>query len=657
MYGRIDPNGSNTAHTEGAEKAAPQKKTNQRRKPGAKRPADGQKAAQNAIKNQSQNAPKKKGADNNAVQNAAKPVVKKDKPARGKGQRQAAKPVGELLKFASKMPKNGTLRIIPLGGLGEIGKNMTVFEYGNDSFIVDCGLAFPDEEMLGVDLVIPDFSYLLETKERIRGLVITHGHEDHIGAIPYLLKQLNVPIYGTKLTIGLIEAKLMEHKLPQKPQLRVIKAGDTIKLGCMSAEAIRVNHSIPDAVAFAIKSPVGTVVMTGDFKVDYTPVSDETIDLTRFGQLGSEGVLALLSDSTNAERPGHSVTESKVGESLEMLFSRAENKRLLIATFASNIRRVQQIMDLAQRHGRKVALSGRSMENYTRIALELGYLNFDKESIIGIDEIKRFKPSDIIIITTGSQGEPLSALSRMASGTHKQVQITSEDMIIISATPIPGNEKTVTRVINALMKQGSEVIYEKMYETHASGHACQDEQKLILRLTKPKYFIPVHGEYKHLVKHAAIARSVGVPDGNIMLPEVGTVMEFTKNAGRLSGVVPSGRVFVDGLGVGDVGSVVLRDRKHLAQDGLLVVVCTVDSIAHDIISGPDIISRGFVYMKESEGLIEEARELAVQILEESFVRGKYTKGDQQMRLREELGQLMYQRTKRSPMILPVIMDM
>ncbi|MEG1650686.1 MAG: RNase J family beta-CASP ribonuclease [Oscillospiraceae bacterium] len=597
------------------------------------------------------------------VKSTHKPAAQKaaDKPAqRPHTRRNTPNQSAQAPKMVSGIQKSTSLtrlRIIPLGGLGEIGKNMTVYECGEDCFIVDCGLSFPDDEMLGVDIVIPDFSYLFEIKDRLRGLIITHGHEDHIGAIPYLLKQLNIPIYGTKLTIGLIEAKLLEHKLPHKPSLMVIKAGQTVNFGCMSAEAIRVNHSIPDAVALAIKTPVGLVVQTGDFKVDYTPVFDETIDLTRFGQLGSEGVLALLSDSTNAERPGNSETESKVGESLEKLFSRAEGKRLLIATFASNIQRVQQIIDLAQRHGRKIALSGRSMENYTRIALELGYLKMTDDILVGIDEIKKYRASDLIIITTGSQGEPLSALSRMASGQHKQVQIGSEDMIIISATPIPGNEKMVTRVINGLMKLGSEVIYEKMYETHASGHACQDELKLMLRLTKPKFFIPVHGEYKHLVKHAGIARSVGVPNENILLPDIGNVMEFTKSTGRINGMVPAGRVFVDGLGVGDVGSVVLRDRKHLAQDGLIVVVCSVDVDANDIISGPDIISRGFVYVKESEPLMEEAKALARKVLEQSFEKGKYGKGDQRMRLREELGQLMYQRTKRNPMILPVIMEL
>ncbi len=557
---------------------------------------------------------------------------------------------------AAEFSASGSLRIIPLGGLGEIGKNMTMYQSGGDSFVVDCGLCFPDDEMFGIDIVIPDFSYVLECKDSLRGVIITHGHEDHIGAIPYLLKQIDVPIYGTKLTIGLIEAKLTEHELPFKPRLHVFSAGDVIKFGCMSAEAIRVNHSIPDAVAFAITTPAGMVVQTGDFKVDYTPVFDETIDLTRFGQLGSEGVLVLLSDSTNAEKPGSSVTESKVGESLEKLFSRAEGKRLIIATFASNIQRVQQIIDLAVRHERKIALSGRSMENYTRIANELGYLNMPQDILVDIADIKKYRPSDMIIITTGSQGEPLSALTRMAAGNHKQVSINSDDMIIISATPIPGNEKTVTRVINGLMKLGSEVIYEKMYETHASGHACQDELKLMLQLVKPKYFIPVHGEYKHLVKHARLAETIGVPKKNIIIPEIGDIIEFGNGVGRVNGSVPSGKIFVDGLGVGDVGSSVLRDRKHLSQDGLMVVVCTIDSDAREIISGPDIISRGFVYVKESEPLMDEAKALVSKIILDSLKKGGRGNVDQRIRIREELAALMNKRIKRSPMILPVISE-
>ena len=563
----------------------------------------------------------------------------------------------ELKRVARPAQSGKTLRIIPLGGLGEIGKNMTMYESQGERILVDCGLSFPDDEMLGVDIVIPDFTYVLENKDTIKALIVTHGHEDHIGAIPYLLKQADIPIYGTKLTIGLIEAKLSEHQLPIKPRLNVVQCGDVIDFGVFKVETIRVNHSIPDAMALAITTPAGMVVQTGDFKVDYTPVFGDTIDLTRFGQLGSDGVLALLSDSTNAEKPGSSVTESRVGESLERLFSRAEGKRLLIATFASNIQRVQQIIDLAERHNRKIALSGRSMENYTRIATELGYLHMKDDILVDIANIRNYKPSDLIIITTGSQGEPLSALARMAAGTHKQVSVGPDDVIIISATPVPGNEKMVTRVINGLMKLGSDVIYERMYETHASGHACQDELKLIMQLVKPQYFIPVHGEYKHLVKHARLAESVGIMRRNIVIPEIGDVIELSGGRCRIEGSVPAGKVLVDGLGVGDVGSVVLRDRKHLAQDGLMVVVCTVDTDTGEIISGPDVISRGFVYVKESEPLIDEAKALARSILEKALAaEGHSAVADARPKIREELQKLMDRRTKRSPMILPVILE-
>lgn len=552
---------------------------------------------------------------------------------------------------------DGTLRIIPLGGLGEVGKNMTAYEYGNDMFIVDCGLMFPDDELFGVDIVIPDFTYVIENKDKLRGMIITHGHEDHIGAIPYFLKEIpTVPIYGSKLTVGLIRSKLTEHKLDNVAKLNSVEIGQTVSFGCMTVETIGVNHSIPGAMAVAVKTPVGTIVQTGDFKVDYTPVFDKTIDLVRFGQLGSEGVLALLADSTNVENPGNSVTESNVGRSLEMLFSRAEGKRLLIATFASNIQRVKQIIDLAVRHKRKIALSGRSMENYTAIARELGYLKFDESILIGIDEIKNYRPSDLIIITTGSQGEPMSALSRMAAGTHKQVSISSSDMIIISATPIPGNEKSVTKIINDLLKLGSDVVYEKMYEAHASGHACQDELKLMMQLTKPRFFIPVHGEYKHLVKHKNLAMSLGIEEKNIVVADIGQVIELTKNSISCTKTVPSGRVLVDGLGVGDVGSVVLRDRKHLSQDGLLAVVVSVDMATKDIISGPDIISRGFVYVKESEQLIDEARDFVKGVIDDYYSQGKKGKMDIRIKIREELGKMMYQKTMRNPMIIPVVME-
>ncbi|MEA5051464.1 MAG: RNase J family beta-CASP ribonuclease [Oscillospiraceae bacterium] len=583
---------------------------------------------------------------------ADKPVRETKKTARPRRRADSAQS-GETQKITVR---DDALRIIPLGGLGEVGKNMTMYECGGDAFIVDCGLMFPDDELFGVDIVIPDFTYAVMRKDHIRGMIITHAHEDHIGGIPYFLREMDIPIYGSKLTIGIIKSKLEEFGLANSAKLRTIEIGDTVTFGCMQVETVRVNHSIPGAMAVAIRTPFGTVVQTGDFKVDYTPVFDKTIDLVRFGQLGAEGVLALLADSTNVERPGNSMTESNVGNALESLFSRAEGKRLIIASFASNIQRVQQIIDLAKRHGRKIALSGRSMINYTQIARELGYLTLEDDMLVDIDDIRRYKPNDLIIITTGSQGEPMSALSRMSAGTHKQVTIGKDDMIIISATPIPGNEKSVTRIINELLKLGSDVIYESMYETHASGHACQDELKLMMQLTKPKYFVPVHGEYKHLVKHANLAKSLGIPEKNVIIPEIGRVIEFTKDGVSTAQTVPSGRVLVDGLGVGDVGSVVLRDRKHLSQDGLLVVVASVDLETGEIISGPDMISRGFVFVKESDQLMTDARKLVRGILENYVASDKKGRGDVKMKIREELSRMMFQRTKRSPMILPVIME-
>lgn len=600
-----------------------------------------------------------------------KPALSKDvaakgpilRPAANKPQRNmagaspAAKPAYDARRAVRPQQNDKLLTVTPLGGIGEIGKNMTVYQYGGDSIIVDCGLSFPDDELFGVDIVIPDFSYIEEIYGTLKGVFITHGHEDHIGALPYFLKKYKVPVYGTKLTIGLIRSKLTEHNLNGKTDLRLIETGKPVRAGAISIEAVRVNHSIPDAVAFAIRTPAGTIIQTGDFKIDYTPVFGETIDLNRLAELGNEGVLALLSDSTNAEKPGSSVTESNVGQALEKLFARADGKRLIIASFASNIQRVQQIIDLAQRHGRKIAFSGRSMENYTNIALELGYINVEESVIIDVNDLNRYRPSDVIIITTGSQGEPMSALSRMASGTHRQIAITSNDMIIISATPIPGNEKSVSRVINDLIRLGSEVYYESMYEAHASGHACQDELKLIIKLTKPLFFMPVHGEYKQLHKHANVAKAVGIPSSNIIMPDIGRVVEFARGRARLGDQVPSGRVLVDGSGVGDVGSTVLRDRRLLSQDGLMAVVVCIDPDTREVISGPDIISRGFVYVKESEPLLAEARELVRGILDKwSGAEGKFGRSDLKLRIREELNKLMYQKTKRSPMIIPVIME-
>ncbi len=550
------------------------------------------------------------------------------------------------------------LRIVSLGGLDEIGKNVTLYEYGDDMMLVDCGMTFPDEDMPGIDIVIPDFTYILKNKDRIKGLVVTHGHEDHIGAIPYLLKEFNVPIYGTRLTIGLISGKLKEHRLLGSAKLHVIQPGDTIQLGAFSVEAIHVNHSIPDAVAYAIRCPAGLVVQTGDFKIDTTPIDSKVIDLGRFAELGKEGVLALLSDSTNAERPGFTASERIVGDSFSTFFKRADDnhQRIIVATFSSNIHRVQQIVDEAVKHGRKVAVSGRSMINVVGIASELGYLKVPDGVLIDIDMIRRYKPEQLVIVTTGSQGEPMSALHRMAYGDHRQVAIVPGDMIIISATPIPGNERTVGKVVNELLKLGADVIYEKMYDVHVSGHACQEEMKLMLSIVRPKYFIPVHGERKMLVKHAGLAKAVGIDEDNVLITSIGNVIELCQDHMKVVDTVQAGRVMVDGYGVGDVGSVVLRDRKHLAEDGLFVVVITMDSATGEVVAGPDLISRGFVYVRESEQLLDSAREVACQALSDCYVTGVRDWSAIKIRVRDAVSKFLYEKTKRSPMILPIIME-
>ena len=548
------------------------------------------------------------------------------------------------------------IKVSFLGGLNEVGKNMTLFEYGEDMFLVDCGLAFPDQDMLGVDLVLPDFTYVERNADRIRGIVITHGHEDHIGGLPYLLKVLNVPVYGTKLTIGLIQGKLREHGLLNSASLNVIKPGDVITLGGFTVEAIHVNHSIPDALGLAIRCEGGTIVHTGDFKIDTTPIDGGMMDLGRLAEIGQEGVLCLMSDSTNAERPGFTESERKVGESFETLFRKAGNNRIIVATFSSNIHRVQQIMNVAASLGRKVALVGRSLENVVSISAELGYLNIPEGIVIDINMINRYPADKLVIITTGSQGEPMSALTRMAFSDHRKVEIHPNDYVIISATPIPGNEKTVSRVVNELMKLGADVVYEKMYEVHVSGHACQEELKMIMGIVKPKYFIPVHGELKHLRKHAGLALSMGIPKENILIADNGRVAEISKKALRCTSTVPAGRVFVDGYGVGDVGSVVLRDRKHLAQDGLVIVAVCIDRGSGRIVSGPAVGTRGFVYVKESEELINAAREVAVEAIEAQTDGGYFDWNSIKASLRDEISHLMYERTKRSPMILPVIME-
>jgi ribonuclease J len=548
------------------------------------------------------------------------------------------------------------IKISFLGGLNEVGKNMTLFEYGEDMFLVDCGLAFPDQDMLGVDLVLPDFTYVERNADRIRGIVITHGHEDHIGGLPYLLKVLNVPVYGTNLTIGLIQGKFREHGLLNSATLNVIKPGDVITLGGFTVEAIHVNHSIPDALGLAIRCEGGTVVHTGDFKIDTTPIDGDMMDLGRLAEIGQEGVLCLMSDSTNAERPGFTESERKVGESFETLFRKAGNNRIIVATFSSNIHRVQQIMNVAESLGRKVALVGRSLENVVNISAELGYLNIPEGIVIDINMINRYPADKLVIITTGSQGEPMSALTRMAFSDHRKVEIHPNDYVIISATPIPGNEKTVSRVVNELMKLGADVVYERMYDVHVSGHACQEELKMIMGIVKPKYFIPVHGELKHLRKHAGLALNVGIPKENILIADNGRVAEISKKALKCTSTVPAGRVFVDGYGVGDVGSVVLRDRKHLAQDGLVIVAVCIDRENGEIVSGPDVVTRGFVYVKESEELINAAREVAVRAIEAQTDGGYFDWNSIKASLRDEISHLMYERTKRSPMILPVIME-
>ena len=565
-------------------------------------------------------------------------------------------PANDRRKTSRGGKKATPLKIISLGGLDEIGKNMTVYEYGSDIFIIDCGMTFPDAEMPGVDIVIPDFSYVVKNADRVKGLVITHGHEDHIGGIPYLLKMLNCPVYATKLTVGLIQGKLREHGLLSKAKLNIVKPGDSVTLGCFKAEFIHVNHSIPDAVAVAVKTPIGVVIHTGDFKIDSTPIDGKMIDFARFSELGKKGVLALLMDSTNATRPGFTMSEKTVGASLSHIFKDAEGKRIVVATFSSNIHRVQQIVDEAVKCGRKVAVSGRSMINVVTIATELGYLKIPKGVLIDIDLIKNYTDDKLVIITTGSQGEAMSALHRMAFGDHRKVTVGPNDLIVISANPIPGNEKTVNIVINELMKLGAEVVYERMYDVHVSGHACQEELKMMMGMTDPKYFIPVHGEQMHLRKSASLAVSMGIPKENIIISDIGKVIELTSKSIKITDEVPSGKVFVDGLGVGDVGSIVLRDRKHLSEDGIIIVAMTMDKQSGDIISGPELISRGFVYVRESEQLLESARNVVNRSLDYCYDNGISDRTAVKNEVRDSLSRFLYQKTRRSPMILPVIMQ-
>ena len=552
------------------------------------------------------------------------------------------------------MAKTKKLKIIPIGGLDEIGKNLTAFEYSNEIIIVDCGMAFPDDDMPGVDMVINDITYLVKNRQKIKGIFLTHGHEDHIGGLPYFLKEINVPVYGTKLTLGLVEHKLKEHNLLSVVKLVRTRPGTIVTVGKnFTVEFITTNHSIADSVALAIKTPVGTVVHMGDFKIDSTPIVGDVIDLARLGELGKEGVLALMSDSTNVERPGYAMSERTVGEKFEKIFQNCD-KRIIVATFASNVLRVQQIIDAAAKNRRKVAISGRSMEHIVEISILLGYMKIPEGVLINLDNIKKYKPGEVVIITTGSQGEPMSALTRMAYSDHRKVEVTKDDLIVISASPIPGNEKAVSNVINELFKIGAEVIYKSLMDVHVSGHACQEELKLIMSIVKPRYFIPVHGEHRHLVLHNRLAEDVGIPPERSFVLSNGSVLELDYESAKITGNIQAGRVLVDGLGVGDVGNIVLRDRKHLAQDGLIIIVTTIDREKGEMVSKPDVISRGFVYVRESEQLIDEIKLAASEAVEESLTKRNMDWAMMKNNVKSSVAKYIYDRTKRNPMILPII---
>ena len=552
--------------------------------------------------------------------------------------------------------KKSNVKIIPLGGLHEIGKNITVFEYEDEMIVVDCGISFPEDDMLGIDLVIPDITYILKNQEKLKGLVITHGHEDHIGGIPYFLKQVNTPIYATRLAAGLISNKLEEHKILRSTEMHIVNQGDTIQLGKnFKIEFIRSSHSIPDSVMLAITTPAGTILHTGDFKVDYTPIDGQLMDFTRIAELGKKGIMALMSDSTNSERKGSTMSESSVGEVFDKLFLNC-TKRIVVATFASNVHRIQQIVNSAVKYGRKIAVCGRSMINIIETSVELGYIKCPENIFIDIDMIGSYTDEQLVIITTGSQGEPMSALTRMAAGDHRKVKITPNDLIIISATPIPGNEKYVSKVIDDLMQLGAEVVYSALADIHVSGHACQEDQKLILALTKPKYFIPVHGEYRQLRAHSETAQSMGISPDNIFMLTNGRVLEVNEYEAKFTSTVPSGKVLVDGLGVGDVGNIVLRDRQHLAQDGLIIIVLTMDSQTGEVVAGPDVISRGFVYVRESESLMDDVKSVVrheISLCEERGIRDWATIKSS---VKENLRDYLFIKTKRNPMIIPIIME-
>jgi len=552
-------------------------------------------------------------------------------------------------------PMAEKLKIIALGGLNEVGKNLTVYEYGADIIVVDCGLGFPDDEMYGVDIVIPDVTYLARNKHRIRGIVLTHGHEDHIGALPYVMREIDAPVFATPLTAGLTEIKLSEHGLLEKTVIEVKKPGDTFKLGCFKVEFIHVNHSIHDTVSLAIKTPFGTVIHSGDFKIDTTPVSGGMIDLARLGEFGNRGVLALLSDSTNIEKPGYSTSERKVGERFDELFHGC-TQRIIVTTFASNVHRVQQVIDCAEKYGRRVAVTGRSMENALRVSIELGCIVVPDGLLMELNQIKNLPPEKTVIITTGSQGEPMSALYRMAFSGHRQIEIKSGDRVIISSSAVPGNERMVSRVIDELFRRGAEVIYDKISELHVSGHAYQEELKMLIALTRPRFFVPTHGEHRHLCTHAKVATQMGIPQKNIIVADIGQVIELTSKTIKINGTVPSGKVFVDGTGVGDVGSVVLRDRKHLAQDGMIVVIVNLSSEDGSLVTGPDIITRGFVYVKESEEVMRELKDVVLNTLEHCVTQKVSDWTSLRSSIKADLSSHLYKKTKRNPMILPVVSE-
>lgn len=557
--------------------------------------------------------------------------------------------------LAKQNNKQSSIKITPLGGIGEVGKNMTAIEFENEIIVVDCGLCFPREDMLGVDYVIPDITYLKQNKEKVKAVLITHGHEDHIGGTPYILPELNVPIYGTDLALALIETKLAERKI-DGVELNIISAGDSFKIGSFKLEAIKVSHSIDAAVAYAIHTPAGTIVHTGDFKVDYTPIDGKVINLGKFAELGQKGVLCLMSDSTNAETPGFTMSESKVGETFESYFKKATG-RIIVATFASNIHRLQQVISASKRYGRKVCLSGRSMLKIAKVATRLGYLTLDEDMLVEPEDLEKMKKNKIVILTTGSQGETMSGLVRMAAGEHRKLSMIPGDLVIISATPIPGNERYVSDVINMLYRKGANVINEGVADVHVSGHACVEELKMMLTLTKPKYFIPVHGEYRHLYRHAALAESLGVKKKNIFIPEIGRVTEISKRYAKSTETVPSGSVIIDGLGVGDVGNVVLRDRKLLSQDGLFMIVLSISQETGELLTGPEIISRGFVYMKESSDLLEAARDIIINVVNDCAAKKVTEWNTIKGRIKKAVRNYLYENTKRNPMILPIIIDM